>query len=61
LDNLENYSLRSSEEINEEIEGLTGCIASNSGALEKSLHDLIEIANKSEGIDAEEGAHKILA
>jgi hypothetical protein len=43
LEQLENYSLKSSEEINDDLESLVSCIASNTVALEKSLKDLADL------------------
>lgn len=40
MDLLENYSLKSSEDVNEGIEGLTNCINNNAGALKKSMTEL---------------------
>ena len=41
LEQIEQFQLRSSEEISEEIENLTSCVISNRGALEKSLDDML--------------------
>jgi hypothetical protein len=46
LEDLESYSLKSSEEINDFIESLMGCINSNSEALDGSLNTLVDKRNK---------------
>ena len=53
--------MKSSEEINEEIEGLASCIASNTGALEKSLVDLSTMRKSCTDKEVEDGANKILS
>lgn len=62
LEQIEQYQLRSSEDISEEIENLTSCVTSNRGALEKSLDDmLVQTSGKKDRKEVEEVANRIIS
>lgn len=58
LEKLEGYSLKTSEDINDDIENIVNCINSNSNALEKSLEELSVLKDSKR--EVEEGANRIL-
>lgn len=61
FDSLEAYSLKTSEDINEEIENLISCVDSNTVALEKSLQDLSDLKEGRTGQEIEEYANRIIS
>ncbi|CDW80729.1 UNKNOWN [Stylonychia lemnae] len=62
FEGLESFSLKTSEDINEELENLNGCIESNSNALQKSLYDLQDLKDSQKGKkDIEDFANRIIS